>query len=226
MARSQVGASWAGASYTARKITFAARTITAGSLVVVFWRYEGQASPVCSSVTDGTNSFTFQEYSGNPTVGIAYKYNHPGGTSLAIEVNFSADVAFQDNDEAIEFDGSDSSDPIDGSMQTATGTNPSVSYTASADGLAFANTGFFSTSSITPTSPATTIDNDTYASFYMRSHSSGSNSIGGTGGSGTTNTIVAVFKDPAGGGSPALDDSGVSPGTMESQSSPSVISIW
>lgn len=29
-----------------------------------------------------------------------------------------------------------------------------------------------------------------------------------------------------GGASPALDDSGVSPGTMESQSSPSVISIW
>lgn len=198
MARSQIGASWAGASYTARKITFAARTITAGSLVIVFWRYEGQASPVASSVTDGTNSFTFQEYSGNPTVGIAYKYNHPGGTSLAIEVNFSADVAFQDNDEAIEFDGSDTSDPLDGSMLTATGTSPSVNYTASAAGRAFANTGFFSASSITPTAPATTIDDDTYASFYMRSHSAGSNSIGGSGGSGTTNTIVAVFKDPGG----------------------------
>lgn len=40
-----------------------------------------------------------------------------------------------------------------------------------------------------------------------------------------SNSCMVVFTE-GGGGSPALDDSGVSPGTMESQSSPSVISIW
>lgn len=54
----------------------------------------------------------------------------------------------------------------------------------------------------------------------------GSKTVSMTHASGTWVISAIEIYASGGGGSPALDDSGVSPGTMESQSSPSVISIW
>jgi hypothetical protein len=179
-----------------------ARTITAGSLVIVTWRYEG-GSAVATSVTDtaGATYSTPIEYGTEPTVGIAYKWSHPGQTNNVATVNLSASRSFFTTHQ-IEFDGGDSSDPIDGSAWTVNGTGPSISYTATAAGVAVAMSGCFSAGAPTATSPAANIIQQQYSLSFYRSHSS-SATIAATGGSGNTNTIALVFKD-VGGGAPSI----------------------
>lgn len=203
MARSQVGAVWFGDSVPATDtIPLSSRNITAGSLVIIAWRYEGGAAAL-SSVTDSAGQ-TYTVVSGaeygaaDPRVGMAYKYNHPGGTGVVVTVTLSANRIYKEA-YGVEFDGSDSSDPIDGTTPyvTVNGT-PSLNYTAQAAGMAIAITGMFSSGTITPTSPATALNTAqfVFSDLYMRTHSAGSNTIAGTGGAGNINTLVGVFKDP------------------------------
>lgn len=171
------------------------RTISAASLVLVVWRYEG-GSAVATSVTDtaGATYSTPVEFGTEPTVGFAYKWSHPGQASNNATVNLSASRGFFVVKQ-IEFDGGDSSDPIDGSPVTVNGSSPSMGYTASTAGLAAAISGCFSAGAPAASSPAIDICANTYSAAYYRTHSSGSNTIAATAGAGNVNSIAIIFKD-------------------------------
>lgn len=204
-ARSKIGATWtASDGSNAGTLALPARTITAGSLVIVAMRYEGPVSGTVTGVSDGTRNYTvLTEYGANPTVCIAYYWGHPGETNSVITFSVSGTSTIYKEAYAVEYDGSDASDPFDTSA-TSNGTNPSVNYSAAGDGLAIALIGYYSGSSITPTSPATAEGSQTYSSLISRTHAAGSNTIAGTGGAGNTNTLVAVFLEPGGGGGPSI----------------------
>lgn len=203
MARTQQGAVWSAVEdFNSSTIVLpgggGTRTITAGSLVVLAGRFEGGAATI-SGVSDGTAaSYTvLGPFGTDPSVWIAYTWNHPGGTGLTFTVTLSASRSYRYS-YGIEYDGSDTSDPLDDS-ETVNGTTPSVTGTVSGDGLALLVSGMFSSSAIAPDSPATEIvDLGAYGTGWRSIYTgSGSKTVSGTGGSGNTNTYAAFFRDPA-----------------------------
>ena len=174
----------------------ASRNITAGSVVVYRWRYEGGAASL-SSFSDGTAAtWTTLEYGTNPTVGYAVCLNHPGGTGTVGTVNLSSgrtDWFVY----GIELTGGSAS--IDAAPAGTNGANPTLTYSATGTGTGFAVTGYFSASTTAPTSPAaleTTAHS--YSGYWKNDHTgSGSKSMATTGGNGNTVSLVVVIKDAA-----------------------------
>lgn len=203
-ARTQIGAVWSAVEdFNSTTAVLpgggGTRTITAGSLVVLGGRFEGGATTISSVVDSGATSYTVvtgSPFGTDPSVWMAYKYNHPGGTGLTFTVTFAAARSYRYS-YGIEYDGSDSTDPLD-DVETVNGTTPSMTGTATADGLALAISGMFSGSAITPDSPATEIvDLGAYGTGWRLVYTgTGSKTISGTGGSGNTNSMAAFFKDP------------------------------
>lgn len=194
MARTQIGSQWGGNSgSTASTYNAPSRSITAGSVVIYRWRYEGGAANL-STFSDGTAaSWTTLEYGSQPTVGYAVCLNHPGGSTTGSLQLSAARVEFTLF--GVELTGGSAT--IDAAPAGVTGTTPSISYTATGDGTAFAVTGYFSASGLTPTSPATS---DSFGAVYaegwrLNDTGSGSKSMAGAGGSGNTVSLAVVIKD-------------------------------
>lgn len=200
--RTLVGTPWQEGTFTARKITFAAHTITAGSIVVLRWRYENQASPVGTDATDGTTTVSagggqFFEFGGNPTVGAAVFYNVSAG-SKTYEVNFSADITFNEC-WATEWSGlSDTANPVD---TTDTDTTASCSATATRAGIAFMVAGNFSLSDYTWDGGSTEESDQSYSGYAYKSYASaGTVAMSATGASGANNSLMVLIKDPVASG--------------------------
>jgi len=200
MARSQIGALWiTNLESTTSSVAAPSRDITAGSVVVYRWRYEGGA-PAYSSFSDGTAAtWDVVEYGTNPTVGRAVCLNHPGGTGTVGTLSTTSDRSYW-RITGVELDGTEPA-AIDDAPAGVSGTNATVNYTATGDGTAFAITGYYSGSSTTATSPAVLEDNHIYSGCWKNDHTgSGSKSMSMTGGGGNTVTLAVVISDDAGGG--------------------------
>jgi hypothetical protein len=211
--RTRIGTGWQEGTFAARSITYSARSVTAGSLIVLMWRYENQASPVGTNATDGTTTVSagggqFFESGGNPTAGVAIFYNHASGSKTFV-VNFSADCTFQEC-WAEEWTGlSDSANPVD---TTATGTGGSLTATAASAGIGFAVIGNFSNSEYTFDGSSVEVFDATYSGYaYQDYATSGSKTMSATGGSGASNAVMVLIKDPT--SSPSLSGSAITGGS-------------
>lgn len=205
MARAEVAAATTYSnSGGATTIAVTRTSITAGSLVVVGCRYEG-ATPTISSFTDSAGA-TYTVISGsplgsNPSVVLAYKFNHPGGSNVVITLTLSTSVSYRDMC-VVELAGqSDSTDPLDvsGTAQNAgTVTELPVTMTATGAGTALHINGWYGGTTPAAISPATEIGSDysSYSTMVKRDVSgAGSVTISSGPTSGNSNAIAAVFLD-------------------------------
>lgn len=201
MARSQIGSFWAATTdATGTSASAPSRDITAGSVVIYRWRYEGDV-PALTSFSDGTAAtWDTVEYGTNPTVGRAVCLNHPGGTGTIGTVTVGSNRSYY-RVTGVELDGTDPA-AIDDAPAGVAGTNATVNYTSTGDGTAFAITGYYSGSTTTATSPAVLEDTaHAYSGVWKNDHTgSGSKSMSMTGGSGNTVTLAVVIIDDAGSG--------------------------
>ncbi len=202
-ARAQVSTEWyeAGIGGSGSSIVLPARTITAASLVIIGWRYDGTAA--ATSVTGalatdpGTvlDNYTFVESGpSTPTVGIAYLHNHPARTNTVITVNLSDGRAYR-TIAAVEYDGDATFDPLDGSI-TGEG-DWSQDKTAAGDGIAVfvaAHDGTTATAGF----PTPFDRSEAYFVMAVGNYTgAGTKTLNATGGTAPLRSMAALFLDSA-----------------------------
>jgi adhesin HecA-like repeat protein len=146
---------------TTTGFTSESRNITAGSLVVGFFKAETSSIEIGQTVTDtaGGTWTVVRSWFGSVNSHILYSFNHPGGTGVVISGTFTGGTVVTSETEIrfAEFDGTiGETDPI---LQTVTsgGSNLQLSHTHTVptDGFTLAVQGSYYGVSFTLTSPAT-----------------------------------------------------------------------
>lgn len=204
MARNQIGSVWS-ASNEISNDTFQslpARTITAGSLVIVVGRFENSGiATVSVSDTAGATWQVQSQFNSNIQTFIAWSYNHPGYTNDIITATYDVQRAYR-NMAAIELDGSDTSDPaqVANIVKSSAVLNHSMTVSTPCD--IFAIQGSYSTSEIIATSPAVDLLPGTYDLYLfstIRNASVSPVTIANTGGGGDQASISLAFSYSGGG---------------------------
>lgn len=204
MARNQIGSVWSASNETSNDTfqSLPARTITAGSLVIVVGRFENSGiATVSVSDTAGATWQVQSQFNSNIQTFIAWSYNHPGYTNDIITATYDVPRAYR-NMAAIELDGSDTSDPaqVANIVKSSAVLNHSMTVSTPCD--IFAIQGSYSTSEIIATSPAVDLipsENDLYLFSTIRNASTSPVTIANTGGGGNQASISLAFSYPGGG---------------------------
>lgn len=202
MARTQIGGVWEyGNTAYDTTLPLPARTIAAGSLVVVVGRFEDDETTVTVSDTAGATWQVQTQFNTNIQVFIAWSYNHPGQVNNVITATLGSTRPYRIIS-AIELDGSDGSDPaqVANIVKSSAVLNHSMTVSTPCD--IFAIQGCYSTSTITPTSPAValTATSSVLCLFSTRRDvSSSPATIANTGGGGNQASISLAFSYPGGG---------------------------
>lgn len=198
MSRTTLVAAWSESDSggTTTHVDTTPKNIAAGALVIRWFRWEGGdavfgfSDPIYGAYT--THKHTT---AGGASVGVAYAWNHPGGT--AVYGTATLDVARDYFDVGgIIRSGGDSSDPFEQWLDLD-GVPLSIGYTAAVVGEAHIIHSDTALISVTATSPAvaslTWVDGKT----LYRTHAAGSNTIAGSSDAGSTAaTVGVVFADP------------------------------
>jgi hypothetical protein len=161
--RTQIGAVWQESSLTTTGFTAQARNITAGSLVMGFFKAETSSVEISQTVTDtaGGTWNVVRAYFGSVNSHILYSFNHPGGTGVVISGAFTGGtvVSAETKIRFAEFDGSvGEANPVTESVSSGGG-NLQLSHTHNVpvDGMTLAVQGSYYGVAFTLVSPATVL---------------------------------------------------------------------
>lgn len=200
MGRSQIGSAWGYTNLGSGDfIPLPPRNISAGSLVVAGFRTESQDINLTVSDSVGGTWYVTGLYNTNTKVFFAYSWNHPGGTNVVITADLASSGQAYRFGSAAEFEGGDTTDPYISAL-TLKETDGSASLTTPANVDTFQVFGCYSSSTITPVSPAFSLNGEASNTLYGFS---AINTIDGTtrdhntsGGAGNIAAITAVFSRP------------------------------